>query len=173
MTDTRTTGRLVILLSPDHFGHHVLIVPAAPSPSFIRDEFLVRAIGVRHVGLSPAFSLLLLFLAFLGIAGGSTSHFLAPLRAAGLVAMLGWRGTFVALSAPAALLGVRFFSDMEGSAILTPIHLATIDRCGFRWGSIGLASVPLIPAVLCAGLLLGFRAHRKGREPETIEGVTA
>ncbi len=43
------------------------------------------------------------------IIGGSTSFFLAPLMAAGLVTALGWRGTFLTLSAPVAVLGVVLF----------------------------------------------------------------
>jgi MFS family permease len=98
----------------------------------------VAAAGV-FVGLSPAFGLLIAGLLLMGVAGGgyhpaasavisrfvtperrgralgvhivggSTSHFVAPLIAAGLVSLLGWRGSFLALSAPVAILGVVIF----------------------------------------------------------------
>ncbi len=97
------------------------------------------AIAGAAVGLSPGFPVLLLALVCLGVAGGgyhpsastiisrvvrperrgralglhiiggSTSHFLAPLLAAGFVALLGWRGTFLSLSAPVGLLGLILF----------------------------------------------------------------
>jgi FSR family fosmidomycin resistance protein-like MFS transporter len=47
------------------------------------------------------------------IIGGSASHFLAPLIAAGLVAALSWRGTFLTLAAPVFLLGVVVFVFQE------------------------------------------------------------
>ena len=91
------------------------------------------------VGLSPVFAVLIVGLLLMGIAGGgyhpaasaviahmvhpdrrgqamgvhiiggSTSFFLAPLLAAGLVTAFGWRGTFLALSLPVALLGLLLF----------------------------------------------------------------
>jgi MFS family permease len=98
----------------------------------------VAAAGVL-VGLSPVFPLLLAALLVMGVAGGgyhpaasaviakvvrpkrrgramgvhivggSSSHFLAPLIAAGLVALIGWRGSFLALSVPVAALGLVLF----------------------------------------------------------------
>ncbi len=91
------------------------------------------------IGISPLFAVLIIGLLIMGIAGGgyhpassaviaslvhpsrtgramgvhiiggSTSFFLAPLMAAGLVTALGWRGTFLALSVPVALLGLTLF----------------------------------------------------------------
>ena len=43
------------------------------------------------------------------IIGGSSSYFLAPLIAAGLVSLVGWRGSFMLLSAPVAVLGFVLF----------------------------------------------------------------
>ena len=45
----------------------------------------------------------------LHIIGGSTSYFLAPLIAAGIVSAVGWRGTFLSLSVPVAILGIAVF----------------------------------------------------------------
>ena len=97
------------------------------------------AIAGAFIGISPVFPLLLLGLVLMGVAGGgyhpassaiiarlvrperrgramglhiiggSSSHFLAPLIAAGMVAVVGWRGSFLALSAPVAVLGVVLF----------------------------------------------------------------
>ncbi len=43
------------------------------------------------------------------IIGGSTSYFLAPLIAAGLVGLVGWRGSFVSLSIPVFILGIVLY----------------------------------------------------------------
>ena len=43
------------------------------------------------------------------IIGGSTSYFVAPLIAAGLVSLVGWRGSFVSLSIPVFILGAVVF----------------------------------------------------------------
>ena len=97
------------------------------------------AIAGALVGVSPIFPLLLGGLVLMGIAGGgyhpsssavisrfvaperrgralgvhivggSSSHFLAPLIAAGMVSLVGWRGTFLSLSVPVALLGIAVF----------------------------------------------------------------
>lgn len=102
----------------------------------------VAAAGA-FIGLSPAFALLLVGLVLMGIAGGgyhpaasavisrfvsperrgralgvhiiggSSSHFLAPLIAAGLVSLVGWRGSFLSLSVPVALLGIAVFVMIE------------------------------------------------------------
>jgi MFS family permease len=47
------------------------------------------------------------------IVGGSSSYFVAPLIAAGLVSVAGWRGTFLTLSVPVAVLGVGLFWMMR------------------------------------------------------------
>jgi MFS family permease len=99
----------------------------------------VAAAGA-FIGLSPSFGLLLVGLVLMGIAGGgyhpassavisrivrperrgralgvhiiggSSSHFLAPLIAAGLVTLVGWRGSFLSLSTPVAIIGVVLFA---------------------------------------------------------------
>lgn len=101
------------------------------------------AVAGVFIGLSPAFALLLVGLVLMGIAGGgyhpaasavisrfvsperrgralgvhiiggSSSHFLAPLIAAGLVSLVGWRGSFLSLSLPVALLGIAVFVMIE------------------------------------------------------------
>lgn len=101
------------------------------------------AVAGTFVGVSPAFALLLVGLVLMGIAGGgyhpaasaviskvvaperrgralgihivggSSSHFLAPLIAAGLVSLVGWRGSFLSLSIPVALLGLAAFVMIE------------------------------------------------------------
>jgi MFS transporter, FSR family, fosmidomycin resistance protein len=97
------------------------------------------AVAGAVIGLSPIFPMLLLGLVLMGIAGGgyhpaasavisrvvqhdrrgqalgvhiiggSASHFLAPIIAAGLVTAVGWRGSFLTLSAPVGILGVALF----------------------------------------------------------------
>ena len=94
------------------------------------------AVGGALVGLSNGFPLVILTLLVMGLAGGcyhpsatslisasvpaqrrgkalglhiiggSTSHFLAPLIAAGAVTLVGWRGTFIWLSIPVFVLGL-------------------------------------------------------------------
>ncbi|MFW5737274.1 MAG: MFS transporter [Spirochaetota bacterium] len=102
----------------------------------------VAAAGA-FIGLSPAYGALIAGLLLLGIAGGgyhpaasaviskvvaperrgralgvhivggSTSHFVAPLIAAGLVSLVGWRGSFLALAAPVAVLGIIIFALIQ------------------------------------------------------------
>jgi MFS family permease len=97
------------------------------------------AVAGAVIGLSPIFPMLLLGLVLMGIAGGgyhpaasaviskvvrperrgqalgvhiiggSTSHFVAPIIAAGLVTVVGWRGSFLTLSVPVGILGVVLF----------------------------------------------------------------
>ena len=91
------------------------------------------------IGLSPTYVMLVLFLLLLGIAGGgyhpaaaplvsasvkpenrgkalgfhqiggTGSFFLAPLIAAGIAGVLGWRGTFLAISIPAIAFGITLY----------------------------------------------------------------
>ncbi|MFC1993178.1 MFS transporter [Chloroflexota bacterium] len=98
----------------------------------------VAVIGLL-IGLSPTYMILILFLVLLGIAGGgyhpaaaplvsasvspkirgralglhqiggTGSFFLAPLIAAGIASVLGWRGTFLSLSIPAVAFGIVFY----------------------------------------------------------------
>jgi MFS family permease len=56
----------------------------------------------------------------LHIVGGSTSHFLAPLIAAGVVSLLGWRGTFVGLSVPVSLLGLLLWRLLRRHTQMSP-----------------------------------------------------
>ncbi|MFP4375309.1 MAG: MFS transporter [Spirochaetaceae bacterium] len=101
------------------------------------------AVAGAFIGLSPVFALLLAGLVLMGVAGGgyhpaasaviskvvsperrgralgihiiggSSSHFLAPLIAAGLVALVGWRGSFLSLSVPVGVLGLAVFLMIE------------------------------------------------------------
>ena len=59
------------------------------------------------------------------IIGGSTSYFLAPLIAAGVVSAVGWRGTFLSLSVPVALLGIAVF-------VLVTMYVHGHPSAGFR-----------------------------------------
>ncbi len=43
------------------------------------------------------------------VIGGSASYFLAPLAAAGIAAVLGWRGPFVILAIPTIIFGIVFY----------------------------------------------------------------
>lgn len=98
----------------------------------------VAAAGVL-VGLSPTFPLLLVFMAIMGLAGGnyhpaappvisgivapeklgralglhaiggSASFFIAPLVAAAIAAVFGWRGAFIGVAVPAMILGIILY----------------------------------------------------------------
>ncbi len=97
------------------------------------------AVAGLLIGLTPSYIVLALFLVILGLAGGgyhpaasplvsasvspenrgkalgihqiggTGSFFLAPLIAAGLASVLGWRGTFLAISIPAIAFGILFY----------------------------------------------------------------
>ncbi|HUT70631.1 MAG TPA: MFS transporter [Desulfatiglandales bacterium] len=69
-------------------GYH----PAAPPliSASVRPENLGRALGLHMIG-------------------GGVSFFLAPLMAAGIGATWGWRGPFIALAAPAAVVGIVLY----------------------------------------------------------------
>jgi predicted MFS family arabinose efflux permease len=98
----------------------------------------VAAAGVL-VSLSPTFPLLLVFMAIMGLAGGnyhpaapplisgvvapeklgralglhaiggSASYFVAPLVAAAIAAVFGWRGAFIGVAIPAMILGIILY----------------------------------------------------------------
>jgi predicted MFS family arabinose efflux permease len=98
----------------------------------------VAAAGVL-VGLSPTYTLLLVFMALMGLAGGnyhpaappvisgivapeklgralglhaiggSASYFIAPLVAASIAAVFGWRGAFIGVAIPAMFLGIVLY----------------------------------------------------------------
>ncbi len=97
------------------------------------------ALDVFLVGLSQTYIMMLVFLALMGIVGGgyhpsaaplvsasveaknrgqalgfhliggSGSFFLAPLIAAAIAAVWGWRGSFIALAVPTAVFGIIFY----------------------------------------------------------------
>jgi len=91
------------------------------------------------VGLSPTYVIMILFIVLLGLTGGgyhptaaplvsasvepqnrgrvlglhqiggNASHFLAPLIAVAIAAILGWRGSFIVVSIPTIILGIIFY----------------------------------------------------------------
>jgi len=97
------------------------------------------AVAAFLIGLSQTYILLLVFLALMGLAGGgyhpsappviaasvgmenrgralglhmiggSSSFFLAPIIAAAIAAVWGWRGSFIGLAIPAMLYGIVFY----------------------------------------------------------------
>ncbi len=97
------------------------------------------AVAAFLIGLSQTYILLLVFLALMGLAGGgyhpsappviasavgmenrgralglhmiggSSSFFLAPIIAAAIAAVWGWRGSFIGLAIPAMLFGIMFY----------------------------------------------------------------
>ncbi|MCR4394309.1 MAG: MFS transporter [Dehalococcoidales bacterium] len=97
------------------------------------------AVGGMFVGLSHTYIVLLIAMVFMGLMaggyhpastplislsvppnqrgralglhliGGNSSFFLAPLIAGGIAAAWGWRGSYIALAIPTAILGVFFF----------------------------------------------------------------
>jgi len=97
------------------------------------------AVAGLLIGFSPTYVILALFLVLLGIAGGgyhpaaaplvsasvesknrgralgihqiggTGSFFLAPLIAAGIAGVLGWRGTFIAIAIPSIAFGIAFY----------------------------------------------------------------
>ena len=97
------------------------------------------------VGLSHSYIMMLVFLVFLGIAGGgyhpsvppllaasvqpkirgkalgfhliggNAAFFLVPLAAAGITTIWGWRGTFISLSIPTIIFAVIFYLLISGS----------------------------------------------------------
>jgi len=55
------------------------------------------------------------------LVGGSASFFLAPIIAAGIASVWGWRGSFLGLSAPTALLGIVLYL-LLGRRFRRPLH---------------------------------------------------
>jgi predicted MFS family arabinose efflux permease len=100
------------------------------------------AIAGFFVGLSPTYIVLLVFMALMGLAGGSyhpaappvilaaveptklgralglhaiggsASYFIAPIVAAAIASVWGWRGAFIGLAIPATLLGIILYFAM-------------------------------------------------------------
>ncbi len=94
------------------------------------------------VGLSPTYTVLLVFMALMGLAGGSyhpaappvisaavepaklgralglhaiggsASYFMAPIIAAAIASVWGWRGAFIGLAIPATILGIILYIAM-------------------------------------------------------------
>ena len=58
------------------------------------------------------------------------------------------------------ILGIYFFSGTEGSAILTPIVGAAIDRWGFNPALTGLAGGMLAIALVCSVTLAALHRGR-------------
>ncbi len=73
------------------------------------------------------------------IIGGSSSYFMAPLIAASLVSLVGWRGSFLLLSLPVAVLGVGLFWLLS-RALRT--HNQTLNQAGERASSAHDSSEP-------------------------------
>jgi len=69
-------------------GYHPAASPLVSAA--VEPRYRGRALGIHQVG-------------------GSLSFFSAPLIAAGLAAMLGWRGTFLAISIPTFIFGIIFY----------------------------------------------------------------
>ena len=124
------------------------------------------------VGLSQTFITMIAFMALMGIAGGgyhpaaaplisasvepkkrgqalglhliggSGSFFLAPLAAAAIASVWGWRGSFIGLAIPTAIFGIMFYillrrrTDMsKAQEVITEPHQETPSRLG-RWRSL-------------------------------------
>ena len=69
-------------------GYHPSASPLISS--IVQPRYRGRALGIHQVG-------------------GTASYFLAPLIAVGIARLLGWRGSFLALSIPTLLFGISFF----------------------------------------------------------------
>jgi predicted MFS family arabinose efflux permease len=90
-------------------------------------------IGLTGSGYHPAASYLISRVAkpeqrgsALGVhvIGGSASYFLAPLLAGGIAVAIGWRGTFIALSAPTLLLGLALVFLLQRATVKRGISRA-------------------------------------------------
>ena len=113
------------------------------------------ALAGFFVGLSHTFVLMLFFLALMGflgggyhpsspplistlvepryqgqalglhVVGGGASYFLAPLIAAAIASIFGWRGSFIGLAVPTILFGIYFYIILGKSAASGPGILRT------------------------------------------------
>ena len=131
----------------DRVGPHVLITVG----------ILGVAVAGVLVGLSQTFIMLLLCLVLMGLAGGgyhpaaasaitssvgpakrgrvlgihliggSGSYFLAPIVAAAIAAAWGWRGPFLGLAVPAAVIGIIFYFSLR-----RPSDVSQVPDVGFE-----------------------------------------
>jgi MFS family permease len=91
---------MLILMGIMGGGYHPAASPLVSAA--VESRYRGRALGIHQVG-------------------GSLSFFSAPLIAAGLTAVLGWRGTFLAVSIPTFIFGIIFYlllgrlEDVRGS----------------------------------------------------------
>lgn len=120
------------------------------------------AVAGLLIGLAPSYIVLALFLVILGLAGGgyhpaasplvsasvspenrgkalgihqiggTGSFFLAPLVAAGLASVLGWRGTFLAISIPAIAFGVLFYILLGRMGYASVARKKTVDAVAVK-----------------------------------------
>jgi DHA1 family multidrug resistance protein-like MFS transporter len=126
----------------DRFGPTILITTG----------ILGVAIGGALVGISHTYILLIIFLIFMGLMsggyhpaatplisasvpvnqrgralgfhliGGNSSFFLAPIVAGGIAGVWGWRGPFLVLAVPTAILGILFYIYLTRRGGKTYIH---------------------------------------------------
>ncbi|MFC2066366.1 MFS transporter [Chloroflexota bacterium] len=112
------------------------------------------------VGLSQTYIMILVFLALMGllgggyhpsappiisalvkpehrgrvlgfhVIGGSSSHFLAPLIAAGIASIWGWRGSYITMAIPAIAFGIVFYMVMGRQTITQKPEHKTIATPG-------------------------------------------
>ncbi|MGB2877929.1 MAG: MFS transporter [Dehalococcoidales bacterium] len=148
------------------------------------------AVAGLLIGLAPSYIVLALFLVILGLAGGgyhpaasplvsasvspenrgkalgihqiggTGSFFLAPLIAAGLASVLGWRGTFLAISIPAIAFGILFYILLGRMGYANVARKKAVDAAAVKpsepvdlrrlsaFIAIGIASMVLIYSTL-------------------------
>jgi MFS transporter, FSR family, fosmidomycin resistance protein len=61
------------------------------------------------------------------LVGGNAAFFLAPLMAAGLVAVWNWRGAFITLSIPTIIFGIVFYLILSGVSIKKKVKAAVAE----------------------------------------------
>ncbi len=81
-------GLLLVILGLAGGGYHPAAAPMVSASA--TEENRGKALGFHQIG-------------------GSASFFLAPLITAGIAGALGWRGTFIAISIPAIVIGIAFY----------------------------------------------------------------